>query len=75
MYHILFMHSSSDKHLGYFHVLAIVNSDAVNTEMHMSLSIMVFSGYMPGSGISRSYGSSGKLGLIYIYTIMYKIDI
>ena len=32
MYHIFFIHSSVDGHLGYFHVLAIVNTAAMNTE-------------------------------------------
>ena len=58
MYHISFIYSSADGHLGYFHVLAIVNSAAVNTGVHVSFQIMVFSGYMPRSGIARSYGSS-----------------
>ena len=58
MYHIFFIHSSVDGHLGCFHVLAIVNSAAMNTGVHASLRIMVFSGYMPRSGIAGSYPSS-----------------
>ena len=48
---------SVDGHLGCFHVLAIVNSDAGNTGIHVSFSILVSSGYMPRSGIDGSYGS------------------
>ena len=48
--------SSVDGHLGYFHVLAIVNSTAVNNGIHVSFSILVSSGYMPRSGIAGSYG-------------------
>ena len=57
MYHNFFIYSSVDGHLGCFHVLAIVNSAAVNDGIHVSLSILVSSGYMPRSGIVGSYGS------------------
>ena len=56
MYHNFFIHSSVDGHLGCFHVLAVVNSAAMNNVIHVSLSILVSSGYRPRSGIARSYG-------------------
>ena len=56
MYHNFFIHSSVDGHLGCFHVLAIVNSAAMNNGVHVSCSILVSSGYMPVSGIAGSYG-------------------
>ena len=34
-------------HLGCFHVLTILNSAAMNIGVHVSLSILVSSGYMP----------------------------
>ena len=43
-------------HLGCFHVLAIVNSAAMNNRIHVSFSILVSSGYMSRSGIAGSYG-------------------
>ena len=56
MYHHFFIHLSVDGHLGCFHVLAIVNSATMNNGIHVSLSILVSSGYMPRSGIAGSYG-------------------
>ena len=56
MYHKFFIHTSVDGHLGCFHVLAIVNSAAMNNGIQMSFSILVSSGYMPKSGIAGSYG-------------------
>ena len=41
-----------------FHVLVIINSAAMNIEVHMSLSVMVSSVCMPSSGIAGSYGTS-----------------
>ena len=56
MYHSFFIHSSVDGHLGCFHVLAIVNSVAMNNGIHVSFSILVSSGYMSRSGTAGSYG-------------------
>ena len=46
MYHSFSIHSSC------FHVLAIVNSAAMNTGIHVSFSILVSLGYMLSSGIA-----------------------
>ena len=51
MYHNFFILSSVSGHLGCFHVLAIVNSAAMNIGVHISLRIVVVSGYIPSSGI------------------------
>ena len=37
MYHILFIHPSVDGHLCCFHVLAIINTAAVNIGVHVFL--------------------------------------
>ena len=58
VYHNFVIHSSVHGHLGSLHVLAIVNSVAMNIGVHMSFSIMVFSDYMRRSGIDGSCGSS-----------------
>ena len=56
MYHNFFIPSSVNGHLGCLHVLAIVNSAAMNNGIHVSFSILVSLGYIPRSGIAGSYG-------------------
>ena len=56
MYHNFFIHSSVNRRVGCFHVLAIVNSAAVNIGIKMAFSVLVSSGYMPRSGTAGSYG-------------------
>ena len=66
MDHSFCIHSSVDGHLGCFHVLAVVDSSAMNTGVHVpfqfgehvSFSILVSSGYMPRSGIAGSHGTA-----------------
>ena len=41
MYHSFLIHSSTDGHLGCFHVLAMINSAAMNIGVHVSLSDLV----------------------------------
>ena len=58
MYHGFLTHSSAHENLGCFHILAIINSAAMNIGEHVSLSDLVSLVCMPRSGIAGSYGRS-----------------
>ena len=70
--YIIFTSSSFDGHLGCFHVLAIINSAAIE-HWDASFPLNIF-GDMPRSWIAGSYGSSilvfyGTCILVFIVTV------
>ena len=62
MYHSFLIHSSADGHLGCFHVLVMINSAAMNTGVHVSLSDLVSSDLVHWEDPEGSGGEGGGRG-------------
>ena len=71
MYHSILIHSSANGHLGCFHVLATVNSDAVNTGVHVVSFNSGFLGVYAQEWDCWVYGSSISSFLKNLHTVLH----
>ena len=58
IYNIFFSHSCIGRHLGCFHILAIVNDAVIHTCISLSISAFIFFIYTPKDITVESYANS-----------------
>ena len=57
VYHVVFIRSRVSEHLGGLHVLAAINSAAVNTGIPCSFALRFSQKYMLSTGLAGSHGT------------------
>ena len=72
-YHTFFIYSSTDKTLRFFHILACVNTAAMNIGVYVSFQISAFAVFrnILNRGIAESYGNSNFTFLRKLHTVFY----